>query len=94
MKYFIIKVFPKLWLWASACFFFIMNAIKRIKINCPKCDKDFYLDSNKFKLISDLKYGISKVVLHCVCKKCKVKLEVEVWKKTKINEFIKSIIRQ
>lgn len=55
-----------------------MSIIKRIKLNCPKCKKDFYLDGDEIKFYPTLKFGIEKIVLHCVCKKCNVKLEVDI----------------
>jgi hypothetical protein len=55
-----------------------MQAIQKIKLNCPKCEKEFYAKGENIKFINELQYGIERIVLHCICKKCKVKLELEV----------------
>jgi C4-type Zn-finger protein len=55
-----------------------MIAIQKIKVKCPKCENEFYADNSEFKFMADLVYGKEKIMLHCFCKKCKVKLELEV----------------
>jgi len=52
--------------------------LKEIKISCPKCVENFIINKGEFHFESDLRYGKEKTVLHCVCKKCNVKLEIEV----------------